>query len=226
MSERFRQQFDDEPQQAITSLADSTFGKPATAPRRNAIVPQPDGSMMYKGIKITAVGLMLPDDLDGETLFGFAKVASGLQTSMQWVIGDLMNSIDRVRGEYDQYAALFNVERKTLVDWAYVCRSVDMSIRIDALTFGHHQLVAADKYDRNQKYEWLAWAAQEGASIADMRKAMKGDTTPTPPTLIERLTNDFVSYSKGLESMGQGERAQLKQLAKALISQIDKLEGR
>lgn len=202
-------------------------------PDPNSIVPQADGRLIYKRFTMTSTGLQIPADVTIEEFKDFGGIVSGLQTKLQWVLGDWVNGYmdkvfedrkealsDQEKSEaYEAIATEYNLEAKTVKEYSYIARSVDASIRMDALSFGHHQLVAPKKYTRDDKYNWLMWAVQVNASVADMRKKMRG-TTPTPPTILERFERDFTAYRKALKGMGQGERDELRKLAEDLISQI------
>src|SRR6266513_1416211 len=70
----------------------------------------------------------------------FAQAASG----HQWAIADWMLWGEQhipVKQAYDIAERATGFKRKTLQEWAYVARH--SSIRMENLTFGHHQVVAA-----------------------------------------------------------------------------------
>jgi hypothetical protein len=141
----------------------------------NAIQRHDDGTMTYKRFTMTPVGLIVPEDVDKDELRDVAKVIHGVQTSIQWIVGDLMNSMKRIWGDtYQLVAEELGYEIKTVQEWASICRKV--SIRMETLTFGHHQLVAP--YPPEDQQRMLEWAANNQASIRDLRKAIANWTEP------------------------------------------------
>src|SRR6266478_1117092 len=63
----------------------------------------------------------------------------------QWRIADWMlwgeNNIPKIRDAYDLAEKATGYKRKTLQEWVYVARN--SSMRMEDLTFNHHQVVAA-----------------------------------------------------------------------------------
>lgn len=152
-----------------------------------AIVPKDDDTFMYKRLRISRVGLAVPDDLNSDEWDDALGVLRKLNEAVQWSIGDLICfAQERAKSDADDwhwgasYEALeerTGYSNKTLREYAYVARSVDLSIRMDKLSFGHHQLVAPlkdgnDKPARKQQAKWLQKALDHGWSIAEMRKQM------------------------------------------------------
>lgn len=147
----------------------------------DAIQRHSDGSMTYKRFTMTPTGLVVPEDVQSDELVDVAKVIIGLQSSIQWIVGDLMNSMKRMWGDsYQRVAAQLGYEVKTVQEWSSICRKV--SIRMEALKFGHHQLVAPLEPD--MQWQFLKWAADNSASVSALRKAIaewKGrDNLPKP----------------------------------------------
>lgn len=88
--------------------------------------------------------------------------------SLQWVLGDWLVYGERTWGKtYDDLATITGIAVETLYQYAYVARAVEFSIRIEVLTFAHHQLVAALPAD--QQAAWLRRAAEEGWTVAKLR---------------------------------------------------------
>ena len=135
----------------------------------NAIQRHEDGTMTYKRFTMTAVGLVVPEDVQPDELKDVAVVIRDLQTSIQWIVGDLINSMEFVWGQsYQNVAIELGYEVKTVKEWAYICRN--LSIRMDKLSFGHHQQVASMPSDLQA--QWLQWAVENSASITALRQAM------------------------------------------------------
>jgi len=90
-------------------------------------------------------------------------------TCHQWAVADWMlwgEAHIPLKQVYDLAERATGYKRKTLQEWAYVARN--SSIRMEALTFGHHQAVAA-LLPEAQKH-CLEYAAANGLAIGDLRE--------------------------------------------------------
>jgi len=69
-------------------------------------------------------------------------------------------------------------DRATIVTYGWVCKKVPFSTRVENaeiypnLTFNHFRAVA--KEDEDEQVKWLGIAGEEGMSVAELRKAIKG----------------------------------------------------
>src|SRR5690606_17166251 len=83
---------------------------------------------------------------------------------------------------------------KSLREYAYVARSVEMSIRMDNLSFGHHQIVAGIKDPvtkkplKREQQKWLEKANTHGWSIKTLREAIAADNQQHQAT----VSNDWL----------------------------------
>lgn len=182
---------------SLRQMTDAMIGEPEVVEREvviyqdnpNAITRHDDGTMTYKRFTMTAIGLVVPEDVTPDELLDVGRVIHGLQSSIQWIVGDFMNSVNRVWGEsYQQVAAELGYEVKTVKEWAHICRKV--SIRMDKLTFGHHQIVAS--YSPEIQQHWLQWAATSGASISALRQAIKEWLNPPKQLELKLKFSDDV----------------------------------
>jgi hypothetical protein len=90
-------------------------------------------------------------------------------TGHQWAVADWMlwgEDHIPLKKAYDIAERATGYKRKTLQEWAYVARHV--SIRMENLTFGHHQVVAA-LLPEAQKH-CLEYAAANNLPIGDLRE--------------------------------------------------------
>lgn len=179
MGDKFAAALDDDGAQPVAVSAATVFGGGAMLPRRDVIKREPNGSMTYKRATMTAVGLVMPDDMTDEELIEIGQMLRGMESSIQWLIGDWLNRAERVWGQV--YEDVPEYSYGTLRTYASVARSVQLSIRIDKLSFAHHQLVAA--LEPEQQREWLRYAAENGLSVAQMRAAMKGEPASPAPAV-------------------------------------------
>ena len=80
-----------------------------------------------------------------------------------------------------------------------------------------------------EKDHWLEQASENGWTISQMRKAIKGDVeSPTPPTEIDQyiaVFNDFrVEQIRHAEQFRPHERLQISQMLRDLADDIESLE--
>jgi hypothetical protein len=95
-----------------------------------------------------------------------AHAASG----HQWRIADWMlwgeDNIGNIRQAYDLAEQATGYKRKTLQEWAYVARN--SSMRMEDLTFNHHQVVVALLPEAQKRC--LERASAEEMSVGDLRE--------------------------------------------------------
>jgi hypothetical protein len=149
----------------------------ATAIIEKAIVPTGDDSLRFRGLKMRAIGLdqeSIPANMTEAELLEIVHNLRQVNEAIQWTVGDLINHACSRWGEkYSYYAKQTGYTEKTLREYAYIARSVHLSIRMDRLSFGHHQLVAGFKDKEGnpltdtQQY-WLSLAAT-GDNLDDSR---------------------------------------------------------
>jgi len=205
-------------------------------PDPNAIQRHDDGTMTYKRFTMTKVALIIPDDVTSDELFDVGQVVHGLHSSIQWIVGDLMNSMKRIWGDsYQRVAEQLGYEVKTVQEWASICRNV--SIRMETLSFGHHQLVAP--YTPDDQRKMLQWASENGASISSLRRAIaEWKRTEKPkqtklafsPAVTEGERHSYISLTrirnaiKGSQNLTRDEvltdAKALKQFAEQVIKDM------
>lgn len=143
----------------------------------DAIIVRDDGALEYRGVQMTGTGMILPDDFSEDDWLAVGEVVQKLEASIQWIIGDWMAFAERQWGKtYAMVAELTGYSYQTLRDYAYVARNVPQAIRHPELSFSHHRVVAAlnlkdaDLPDVDAQRYWLERAAEEGWSMARLRK--------------------------------------------------------
>lgn len=130
-----------------------------------------DGTVTVGAFRLTGKGISGGEMASAEELTNLGKFLGRIQGSLQWLLGDWAVRAERVWGaSYAAVAAEFGLSVNTLYEYARVCRAVDFSIRIENLSFGHHQLVAA--LEPAEALQWLRHAAANGLSIAKLREAI------------------------------------------------------
>lgn len=145
-------------------------------PEPHSVLARKDsGALTFNGWQFTRVGLTPPDNIYEDDYTAIGRLLLQLETSMQWLLGDWLKvGENREWGEtYQRVASEFDFEEKTLREYAYVARNVNLSIRMDKLSFGHHQIIA--KYHDNPTVQesLLEGAVREGWSIKAFRQMLK-----------------------------------------------------
>jgi len=125
----------------------------------------------FGAFKITPKGLEIGEGAQQKDWDEAGQFIFQVESGIQWLIGDWLVYGDQVGwGETSILAEQLGRKTKTLIEYAYVARNVQLSIRMDNLSFGHHQLVAPLPHD--EQVSTLAYAAEHGLSIAAFRKLL------------------------------------------------------
>jgi len=206
VGDKFAAALDDDGAQPVAVSAATVFGGGAMLPRRDVIKREADGTLTYKRTTMTAVGLVMPDDMTEDELVEIGTLLRGMENSIQWLLGDWLNRAERMWGRI--YDDVDGYTYGTLRTYASVARSVQLSIRIDKLSFAHHQLVAALSPDDQRG--WLAYALENNLSVAQMRKAMKGDSVAVEQGggAMVRQARKWSAQVAGIDSKLKGMNAQ------------------
>lgn len=192
----------------------------------NAIQRHEDGTMTYKRFAMTSTGMLIPEDVQPEELADVAEVIHGFATPIQWIIGDLILATQKTYGD-DKYLTIaeqWGYEVKTVQEYASVCRGI--SIRMENLSFGHHQKVRA--LDSDLQVQWLTWARDNGISstelgkrIAEWKREQKGDdVTPAKNVLKDAAVLAAKNWKK-LEKLDVAQKRELIQMAREILRRLD-----
>lgn len=121
----------------------------------------------------TPVGLKSDGEITREDWEDAGQLLQRLDASLQWLIGDWIVLGEHLNyGDRDTFAESIGFETKTIYDYAYVARNVEISVRTEILSFTHHKLVAA--MTKKEQKKWLQKAEAEGWSVANLRDAVSG----------------------------------------------------
>lgn len=148
--------------------------------------------MSVQILTATRFGLELPD---GTTLEEWTEIGRTLclgQQSMQWKIGDWWAFGEHRYGQRAKIAAegVFGLSFGTLATYASVSRAFECSMRIEHLSFAHHQVAAG--LSSAEAKEVLDRAVSENLSTRDLRRHVQGMRPPSPanddlqPDLIDQ----------------------------------------
>lgn len=191
----------------------------------NALVRHEDGTMTYKRFAMTSTGMLIPEDVQREELADVAEIIHGFATPIQWIIGDLILATEKVYGDdkYLQIAEQWGYEVKTVQEYASVCRGI--SIRMENLSFGHHQKVRS--LSAEWQVKWLEWARDSGAGSTDLAKAIAewkregqaADAQPKP-TSFKSAAGLAAKNWKRLEDLDANQRQDLIEMAKEILRRL------
>lgn len=225
--------------------ADDVYGEfdlPVPPPRKpdvsvelkDAIVKAEDGSMSFRGFQLTATGLVVAGDVADEDWVELGKILSALQGRLQWLIGDWAATIERQwKRKYKDIADYLGYEEKTIRDWVYVCRNVELSMRIDNVSFAHHQLVASMTPD--DQLMWLRWVVDnKDVSTREMAAAIKTWKRQDNPSLSQKppalfapeqlaLLRDVRNVLKNERKLANTSAAALRASAQELAQIVQKM---
>ncbi|MEO1290284.1 MAG: hypothetical protein AAFV93_21240 [Chloroflexota bacterium] len=164
------------------------------------------GHIEIGAFRFTATGLDIQGNITKEDWNKVGTLLAMLDNSMQWLIGDFIACGESKKfGTQKEIADLFGFEYGTVRVYASVARNIDLLIRINKLSFGHHQLVAGMRdidtgeiLQQEQQY-WLQQAVDNGWSVRQLRAAINGekeldkDEKPTRQFLkqIDSLSSQF-----------------------------------
>lgn len=156
-------------QAQVPTASDIAPAQPVNIPRRkqspkDAIVPISDNTFSVDRFVVSTVGFDVPDDITQDEWIDVSTRLQKVNRVTQWALGDLMNHA-KAKWDitYEQAAESIEYSAKSLRDFANVARHVPMSIRIDALSFGHHQVIAS--LPAREQKKWL-------------NRALEGDVDP------------------------------------------------
>ncbi|MFD5247388.1 LmbU family transcriptional regulator [Amycolatopsis sp. NPDC058340] len=124
-------------------------------------------------VLITRVGLHLPSSITYEKWEQAGLQLSRVADSSAWCLGDwIVFGESRYRDRYKQATEAAGLDYKTIRNYAWVARKVDLSRRREKLSFQHHAEVAA--LPREDQEFWLDQAEESGWSRNELRRRIRG----------------------------------------------------
>lgn len=123
----------------------------------------------------TPVGLQPDGELSRADWEETGRILQRIDASIQWLIGDWVIAAENLQyGDCEQFAEELGFNVNTIYQFAWVARKVEISLRRENLSFGHHKVVA--KFDPKEQRSWLNQADEKSWSIAQLREAIKSAT--------------------------------------------------
>jgi len=144
------------------------------------IVPAPSQGIqllaeLEKAGAITNTALILPPDIPYAQCESLATMLGQLHRTSQWLIGDLLNHIERVYGEtYAQAAEATGLSKGALMNYTWVCSKIPRSRRRAQVHFSTHMEVAA--LEPQEQERWLKEAETKHWTKEELRIARKAES--------------------------------------------------
>lgn len=138
---------------------------------------------LEKAGAITNTALILPPDTPYAQCEALAAMFGQLHRTSAWLIGDLLNHIERVYGEtYAQAAEATKLSKGALMNYTWVCSRIPRSRRRANVPFSTHMDVAA--LEPQEQDHWLREAEANHWTKEELRAARKG-SDPDPAMEVE-----------------------------------------
>lgn len=178
---------------------------PIDVPKRLALVAAEGGVLDLGNFRLTKIGLEVSGVVTEEQWDNVGQLIRRVDDSLQWLIADWLVYGERIWGHtYEMVAQATGYKPGTLYEYARVAKAIDFSIRIEKLTFAHHQLVAS--LPQIQQTYWLEQAEVHSWSISQMRTAMAGDL----PSLSSNLAYDRLFSRENKPNISRIEKLYVK----------------
>lgn len=241
--DQLRQASEDNDQMPNIPSAASTYGvrPPAGIPRRalkqevvekvvevipsNAMLVNDDGTIAVGNYLLTGIGLVSSGDVSFNEWRAVGDVLLRIEASIQWIIGDWLTQGEVTYGQtYKQIAEWSDREEQTLYNYAWVASKVQISLRKENLSFGHHNLIAG--LPPEQQQNWLERAVAGKWSVSRMRQEMAGkyQIGQQDPPLIAAGKTFQIHALKMLKKATADERVWLKAMLTDMLRRVEKGE--
>lgn len=172
--------------------------------KQTAFIRLDDGSYQFRNFNLGATGLKVTGEFNDDDAEALGWALRKLDNAAQFGMGDWANlyvrnakSDDERSVIYTDLATHFQLGNpQTLKDYAWVCRTLDASLRKDALTFSHHKEVAGlDEVLKGEEVHILQYAVDNKLSVRDLREYIRVETLkkrgkPTTDTVLDVLHRD------------------------------------
>ncbi|SCB51233.1 hypothetical protein GA0061098_1015112 [Bradyrhizobium shewense] len=126
------------------------------------------------GTELSATGLYLPEKLDVDQWTNVGRKLMAIEKGIQWALGDWWAYGHHAYGERVAKAKGLPYATGTLMNYGRVARKVPTSLRNEALSFSHHEVVAMLEPDQQKR--WLHLAARKNWPVAKFRRQIDEGT--------------------------------------------------
>jgi hypothetical protein len=121
---------------------------------------------------ITITGIQFNEELTFEEWDALGQKLAPVAKSIGFIVGDWINYGEKRYGKmYEEALQRTGLAYQTLMDFGYVARKVEISLRNENLDFTHHRVVAKLKTPDEKKH-WLKMAEKHKLGIRRLRKSI------------------------------------------------------
>ncbi|MFZ4816969.1 MAG: hypothetical protein ACOYL5_20705 [Phototrophicaceae bacterium] len=184
----------------------------------DGLLVQAEDGWRFGRVTIGRVGIHVPDDLNEQEYSDLGVFLLDIGSRLNWLLGDwLAYGENRQWGEtYQKVAEQFGYTAASLHQYAYVCRNVDFSTRVEKLSFAHHATVASLEPDM-QRY-WLGVAAEQGLSSKQLQQAITASKSSNilGATASRQWSKTLERLARDAHALDDGERVALAEELEAL----------
>ena len=121
---------------------------------------------------ITPTGIQFHQDLSFAEWDDLGQKLAPIGKSIGFILGDWINYGESAHGDkYKEALARTGLAYQTLMNYAYVARKVEISLRKENLDWYQHSTVAKLKTD-DEKRHWLDMAEKHDLSVRHLRKSI------------------------------------------------------
>ena len=179
--------------EAITSPETVQYGNPLEvaqleiendelrATLKNAIAQIDKKAFRFRNFILTKTGLQIDGEITEDDANELGRVLKKFADRLQFLMGDWANlyldvnmSDEERGGVYTALSEQFEIEKKTLRNYANVCRIIDVSSRKDGLSFSHHAYVAwLPQSLKGREAEFLNAAVENGWGVRELNQHIK-----------------------------------------------------
>lgn len=158
------------------------------------------GKIQTGGFLWTPTGLQAVDDITAEDIEFTGQMLKMVDSSLQWLIGDWLLHAEHIQyGDIKELAEELGFVVETIYEYKSVAKAVETSIRMEVLSFGHHQLVRAK--DAKEQKEWLNKAVANKWSVRQLREEINGKKQLPDLTVSDHLDKAYLSVSRITDSL-------------------------
>lgn len=181
--------------------------------------------------RLSRVGAEFTGDITVSEWMEVGRKLHAIGSCYQFLLGDWLNFGERAYGEkYKLACEQTGMDYQTLANYAWVCAKIEIYLRKENLSFGHHNLVAG--MPESEREKWLDNAANGKWSIADMREAIRkaeaqyaGEDHGKPVVNVEGFISRITRAISGVkpEEWTSTQRFQYRELLKPIVDFYQRL---
>lgn len=170
---------------------------------------------------VTSTSLVLPANFPIEEWLNLIGGLKNVKDRQKWYLGDAILFGEAAYGErYAQALDATDYDYQQLRNIVWVCRNVRHSVRTAALSFSHHQAVAALEPELQAK--WLEVSINHGLTSKQLKQAIKGLSAEIEKPVLTEYTAEVrisletqvqVSANDDIEAERLAVSAALRQLS-------------